>query len=329
MASPYAFFSYLIVVLFSWTSLLAQPREIWASYRIAIIAADGEAASTKAVEAGARQVADKLEKANNLAITLDNLSTLESSAEAQRRALHRAFLEGYDGVLLNVADAATIVEEIELLSRQGIPVVTFERDVPGSARLATIVNDEIQAGKLAAEAYLAQLKFVRGEVGILAGQEDNPIMQQRLDGIRQKLEPVPSVTLHEPLAYSGETVTNALGVLNEAIRKDHAEDIRGWIFLGNWPVQSGQPLPWVSEDNAVCIVIDADPHVIPYMLSGQVQAAVATDYFGMGEAAMSRLIKTIHHQAHFLADTVIIEPKVITQEKLGQFQRDWTDWLQR
>ncbi|MEM9227563.1 MAG: hypothetical protein AAGA45_06315, partial [Verrucomicrobiota bacterium] len=101
------------------------------------------------------------------------------------------------------------------------------------------------------------------------------------------------------------------------------------IFLGNWPLRSGQPLPWTPEGNEVCIVIGADPHIVPYLLSGQVQAAVATDYFSMGDAAMTRLIKTIHNSARFSDDTVVLEPKLITKDELAKFQKDWTDWLQR
>ena len=114
-------------------SLTAKPREVWETYKIAVIAGDGESPETKAIEAGAQAAAPALEDEYYLAITIDNLSPPEHSAQARNKALHQAFLDEYDGVLLYASDSSDVAEQINFLTRHSIPVVLIGNDVASPA----------------------------------------------------------------------------------------------------------------------------------------------------------------------------------------------------
>jgi ABC-type sugar transport system substrate-binding protein len=314
-----------LVLALSPLALTAKPREVWETYKIAVIAGNGEAPAAKAIEAGAESAAPALEDEYNLAITVDNLSPLNNTAQSRREAIHRVFLDGYSAVLLNIDSSSEVAEEIDFLNNHGIPVVTVGSDIT-SRRLAAILTDEEASGRLAAETFVKNLRFARDKIAVLAGRADDPVTQLRLAGAEAALEMVPDMEIDGPY-YTAETFSGTFPKLTEVIEADHGRNLRGWLILGNWPLLGGRPLPWKPGEK-VCVAMDGDPHVIPFVASGQVQAVLAEDNFAMGKLGLTLLIDKVHNKKDPEQAVYTVPPLVLTRENLAEFQRNWTQWLQ-
>ena len=315
---------WLVLVLLPLT-LAAKPREVWETYKIAVIAGNGEAPAAKAIEAGAEAAAPALEDEYNLAITVDNLSPLNNTAQSRQAAIHRAFLDGYSAVLLNIDSSSEVAEEIDFLNRHGIPVITVGSDI-SSGRLAAIMTDEEASGRLAAETFIKNLRYARDKIAILAGTYDDPVSQLRLAGAEATLEKVPDLEIDGPY-HTPETFSGTFPKLTEVTETDYGRNLRGWLILGNWPLLGGRPLPWKAGEK-VCVAMDADPHVIPFVASGQVQAVLAPDNFAMGKLGLTLLIEKVHNKKDPEQSIYSVPPLVLTQDNLAEFQRNWTQWLQ-
>ncbi len=306
-------------------TLAAKPREVWETYKIAVITDHGESPAAKAIEAGARQAVPALEDEYYLALTVDNLSPVDNSARGRSQAIHQAFVDGYHAVLLNVDSSSEVAEEIDFLARHGIPVVTVGSDI-ASKRLASIMTDEEAAGRLAAETFIKNLRFVRDNIAVMAGSADDPVARLRLAGAKAALAEVTDIEIDGPY-YTQETFGSSFPKIQEVTDADYGRNLRGWLILGNWPLLGGRPLPWKPQAK-VCVAMDADPHVIPFIASGQVQAVLATDYFAMGKLGLNLLIDKINNKKDPEKSIYTVPPVVITRGNLEEFQTNWTRWLQ-
>ncbi|QYY36924.1 substrate-binding domain-containing protein [Ruficoccus sp. ZRK36] len=321
----YSFLPALLGLVLLPLTLAAKPREVWERYKIAVISADGEAPAAKAIEAGARAKSPALEDEYYLALKVDNLSPVDNTPRSRQAALNRAFLEGYHGVLLSVGEGVDVADEVDFLSRHGIPVVTVGANVD-STRLASIVTDEEAAGRLAAETFLKNMRYMRDNVALMAGTQGDPVAERRLAGAKAVLAEAEVLNVDGPYA-TDETFASTYPLLREVTEADYGQNLRGWLILGNWPLLGGQPLPW-QPGKKVCVVMDATPHIIPFLASGQVQAALAEDNFAMGELGMQLLIEKVHNGKEPEQLVYAVPPAVITPKDLAKFQADWTRWLQ-
>ena len=74
----------------------------------------------------------------------------QSDPEAAVTMLDRVAERGSDGVILKAPDHPLVAAAVARLAEQGIPVITFVTDVPGSARAAYVGVDNRAAGATAA-----------------------------------------------------------------------------------------------------------------------------------------------------------------------------------
>ncbi len=307
--------------------LHAKPREVWERYRIAIIAEDGEAPEIKAIEAGARAEALPLEDEYYLAITIENLSPIQADATACKEALHRAFLENYDGVIASVS-SESIAEEIAFLRQHGIPVVLVGQDLPSSQRIGAVINNDLEMGQLAAEILIKTLPYKRDKIAILAGKQDSAVSTDRLSAAREVINQAPKIDIFEPVAYTNGRTHDARQAIERVLSEDYAKDVYGFLILGNWPLLTGQPLPWEPRER-FCVACDALPTMVPYIASGQVQAAISRDYFAIGEQSLNMLIEHIHNDKAPEPALRLVSPYIVDRYNLSEFQKNWTLWLQQ
>lgn len=88
---------------------------------------------------------------------------------------------GVQGISLCALDDLVIESKIDLLSEQGIPVITFNSDLPGSRRLCFIGQDYCKSGRIAAE---LMGKCIPSDASLLAtvGNLEFNGHRSRLDG---------------------------------------------------------------------------------------------------------------------------------------------------
>lgn len=301
----------------------ARPREIWERYTVVFIGEKRDNPANGAIMHGARTAADVLEHQHKLEITLTDLTPV--SPDGQKQALRDAFVEGAKAVIIDIANADALTEELDLLKRQGVYVITIDSEAPADFHLATIENDNHLLGMRAYEATAALLKQ-GDEISVFAGDLTNPVNQERLDGFQDMAGQVGKLSIAQ--VYSGEEdVSEAINLIRQVQAGDRDEALDGWVFLGPWPLMSATPLPWEPGEE-VCVAIDALPQSLAYLAQGQVNALVTRSYFGWGKSAMEIAINAIHLKETPEKDTYRFGGEIVTRERLDQVAQDWATWMQ-
>lgn len=95
--------------------------------------------------------------------------------------------EGISGIALSPMDSELLTRKVQELADAGIPVVTYEYDLPGSSRLACIGCDYYRNGQTIAGIVRLLLRS-GGNVGIISGDMSARVHAQRIRGIEDHLQ---------------------------------------------------------------------------------------------------------------------------------------------
>lgn len=102
-------------------------------------------------------------------------------AQAQLLAIRQLQKQGIQALALAAINDERIIEKINELTDNGIPVVTFNADVEGSKRLCYVGSDYYSAGRVAGE-LMGLLTGGRATVGVVTGSVQMLGHNQRISG---------------------------------------------------------------------------------------------------------------------------------------------------
>ena len=110
--------------------------------------------------------------------------------------------------------------------------MTFDSDAPQSKRFAFYgVDDEKTGQQTMAE--LAKVMNGKGKVAILAGNQNAPNLQQRVQGAKDEAAKYPGIKIVGVFNHI-ETPQDAAA---EVVRVNNAyPEIQGWAMIGGWPL---------------------------------------------------------------------------------------------
>src|SRR5436305_6881905 len=83
---------------------------------------------------GAEHAADSISKATGVDVKIDWLTPPNEDAAVQAQRIAQAVNGGADAILLSASDASKLVGAIDEAVARGVPVMTFDSDVPASKR---------------------------------------------------------------------------------------------------------------------------------------------------------------------------------------------------
>jgi LacI family transcriptional regulator len=109
--------------------------------------------------------------------------------------------EHVDGLAISPVDPAALLETIDSLTLDGIPVVTIGSDIPESRRVCHVGCDYIDSGRIAAQ-LMGTFVHGEGKVGIITFRDPVLPIQQRIIGFRQAIAEYPHIELHGPFKLS-------------------------------------------------------------------------------------------------------------------------------
>ena len=110
--------------------------------------------------------------------------------------------------------------------------MTFDSDAPQSKRFAFYGVDDVKTGQQTM-AELAKLMNGKGKVAILAGNQNAPNLQHRVQGAKDEAAKYPGITIVGVFNHI-ETPQDAAA---EVVRVNNAyPDIQGWAMIGGWPL---------------------------------------------------------------------------------------------
>src|SRR5260221_195324 len=153
---------------------------------IALIAKSSTNPVFLAARTGAEAAAKELSAKDSIDVTVSWLTPPQEDAEMQAQRIRQAVNDGADAVLISCSDAGKVTGAINDAVDRGVVVMTFDSDAPQSKRFAYYGVDDTKTGQ-ETMAELATLMNGKGKVAILAGNQNAPNLQHRVQGAKANL----------------------------------------------------------------------------------------------------------------------------------------------
>jgi ribose transport system substrate-binding protein len=304
------------------TPVEAQPRTL----KIALIAKSEANFVFLAARRGAEDKAAELSRQHKATIQVSWLTPPREDVAQQAERIRQAARERADAILLAATDGPKLVEAVDAAVAQGVEVMTFDSDVPGSKRFAFYGADDSDLGEKVARDLLTLLGG-KGEVAILAGNPAAGNLKARAEAARRTLAArSPDVTVLGVVNHP-ETPQDAAA---EMLKFDAAHPkLSGWALVGGWPLfrssQSPALLTEIQERGLKVVAVDALPEQFVYVERGLVPVLWAQPLYDWGAVGVSAIVdKVLLKKA--VPRTIPMELIRVTKDTLRPYARRVRDW---
>jgi len=160
-------------------------------FRLGAILQSAETPTMQDVAAGVRRAAEEL-RVSGLEVELREVQGRDTLQVL--RQIDELTAWGANGLAIAAGSAPELIERIDRLYGQGVPVVTFNTDAPDSRRLCFVGMDNYRAGQTAA-GLIRQMLPGGGLVLPIAGHVNNSAHNSRLRGFLDILEGTEDIRL--------------------------------------------------------------------------------------------------------------------------------------
>src|SRR3954470_10805400 len=300
------------------SSAIAQTK----SYTIGLVAKSQNNPVFQAARVGAEAAAKDLSEKNHLKIKIDWRTPNEEDAQKQAEAIEQLVLSGANGIAVSCSDANKLTDAINSAVQNGVPVATFDSDAPASKRFVSYAVDDIKCGEQVMEE-LAKVMNGKGVVAILAGNQNAPNLQKRVQGVKNAAKKYPGIKIRETY-YHKETPQDAAAKVEQVMQAN--PDITGWAMIGGWPLFTDNALKW-QPGTVKCVSVDALPAEFAYLRSGHVQLLLAQQVYEWGHRSVEHLINKIHLKKNPAALKDVSPLIPVSKANVDQFEKNWEKWL--
>lgn len=299
----------------------AQNREILGEYKIGIIGRDKEDTIYQAAHEGAKAAALALSQKYSIDVELLLFTPDKTQGEAQATSLTELFIKDADGLIISPQDNESVRASVKFALRQKQEVVYFERQLLGIDPLAAMLADEVEAGRMAGREILKKLP-TKGRIAILTSEEPGPELVKRLDGLRDVL----GYRRIEAVISCKPNYRSAIEAINIAEEEDRNDQIKGWVFLEDWPLLGMPALPW-NPKRMPAVAIQSSPSAFMYVDQGYLDALIVHPYFKWGYSSVEAMVEKLHNDT--TPEEVIIRttPRVVDWTNSEEYREDWLKWL--
>src|SRR4051794_8846612 len=233
----------------------ATPKGNGNTFTIAMIAKSSTNPVFLAARTGAEAAAKDLSTKTGKDIRVNWLTPPQEDGQVQAQRVQQAVNDGADAILISCSDAGKVTGAINDAVGRGVPVMTFDSDAPASKRFAFYGVDDLKTGQLVMAELAKQLNG-KGRVAILAGNQNAPNLQRRVQGAKDEAKKYPGIAI-EGVFNHVETPQDAAA---EVIRVNNAYPaITGWGFIGGWPLYTQTLLTDLNPAKQKVVSVDALP----------------------------------------------------------------------
>jgi ribose transport system substrate-binding protein len=291
------------------------------SFTIAMIAKSSTNPVFLSGRRGAEVAAEELSKANNMDVKIDWLTPPNEDGAVQAQRIAQAVNGGANAILLSASDAGKVLGAVNEAVDRGVPVMTFDSDVPNSKRFSFYGGDDVMMGKQVMEE-LAKQMGGKGKVGIIAGNQNAPNLQLRVKGAKDEAAKHPGITIVGTF-YHAETPQDAAA---EVLRAQNAyPDLQGWAMIGGWPLFTQTLLTDLDPNKVKIVSVDALPAELPYVEKGLAPVLFAQPTYSWGYVSVKTIFDHVYLKkevpAHVQMDLVRV-----SKDNLGAWARQLKDW---
>lgn len=276
----------------------------------------------QAARVGAEDAAKELGAKHKMKIRIDWRTPNEEDAQKQAEAIEQLVLAGAEGIAVSCSDANKLTDAINRAVDNGVPVATFDSDAPASKRFVTYGVDDIDCGKQTMEE-LAKVMGGKGIIAVLAGNQNAPNLQKRVQGVREVAAKFPGITIRD-VYYHKETPQDAAAKVEQVMQAN--PDITGWAMIGGWPLFTENALKW-QPGTVQCVSVDALPAQLAYIRSGHVPVLLAQQCYEWGHRSVELLIEKIVERKNPPAVKEVSALIPVTKDNVDAFAKNWDKWL--
>lgn len=274
-----------------------------------------------AARAGAEAAAADLSKTTGTTITIDWLTPPQEDGAVQAQRIAQAVDGGANAILASASDAGKITGAINTAVERGVPVMMFDSDAPESKRFAFYGGDDVPMGQQVMSE-LATLMGGKGKVAILAGNQNAPNLQKRVQGVKDEAKQFPGITIVNTF-YHVETPQDAAA---EVLRAQNAyPDIQGWAMIGGWALFTRALLTDLHADKVKIVAVDGLPAELPYVEAGLAPVLLAQPCYLWGEVGVQTIVDHVLLKQEVPA-YVKMDLVRVTMENLGTWARQLKAW---
>ncbi|MEJ7812508.1 MAG: substrate-binding domain-containing protein [Gemmatimonadaceae bacterium] len=288
---------------------------------IAVIAKSSTNPVFLAARTGAEAAAKDLSAKHNITVEVLWLTPPQEDGQVQAQRIQQAVNDGADAILISCSDAGKVNGAINDAVDRGVAVMTFDSDAPQSKRFAYYGVDDLKTGQ-STMAELAKLMNGKGKVAILAGNQNAPNLQRRVQGAKDEAAKYPGIQVVGAFNHI-ETPQDAAA---EVVRVNNAyPDVRGWAMIGGWALFTQTLLTDLDPARIKVVAVDALPAELAYIEKGITPVLLAQPVYQWGYVG----VQTIVDKLHFKKDVPQIIPMElvrVSKENLGEWARQLKAW---
>jgi len=230
------------------------------------------------------------------------------------------------GISVACSDGEKLAGPIDAAIGRGVHVMCFDSDSPRSKRMCYFGTDDGDLGKqLVGE--LVKVMGDKGVVGILAGNQNAPNLQKRVNACREALKAYPNIKLAgatDGAFYHEETGQAAAAAWASA--QNANPEITGWVLVGGWPLFTQGATKFLDPAKVKVVSCDALPEMLAYVRDGTVQVLLAQDLYGWGEQSVKILFNKIVKGENPPA-AVYGKLTRVTKENVEEYAKNWESWV--
>jgi ribose transport system substrate-binding protein len=289
--------------------------------KIALIAKSSTNPVFLSARAGAEAAAKELSAQHGLQIEIAWLTPPQEDGQVQAQRIAQAVNEGADAVILSCSDAGKVTGAIDDAVARGVPVMTFDSDAPASGRFAFYGVDDVETGR-ALLRELAQQMGNHGKVAILAGNQNAPNLQKRVQGVREEAAKHPGMEIVGVFNHI-ETPQDAAA---EVIRVNNAyPEITGWAMVGGWPLFTPALLDTLDPERIKIVAVDALPVQLTYVEKGLAPVLLAQPTYQWGYVSVHSVVDKVHLGKQ-VPEIIPMELVRVSRDNLGEWARQLQAW---
>ena len=288
---------------------------------IAMIAKSSTNPVFLAARTGAEAAAKELSAKDSIRVEVQWLTPPEEDGQVQAQRIQQAVNSGVDAILISCSDASKVTGAIDDAVNRGVAVMTFDSDAPQSKRFAYYGVDDRKTGQTTM-AELAKLMDGKGKVAILAGNQNAPNLQRRVQGARDEAAKYPGITIVGTFNHI-ETPQDAAA---EVTRVDNAyPGIQGWAMIGGWALFTRSLLTDLDSARMKIVSVDALPAQLAYVDKGITPVLLAQPVYKWGYVGVTTIVEKLHDGKQ-PPEIIPMDLVRVTKDNLGPWARQLKAW---
>lgn len=243
------------------------------------------------------------------------VETMDSRSDAEYlRRIDRLLAAGVSGIILNAADNVLLRTATDDLATRGIPVVTYNSDLPTSRRVCHVGQDLVKSAQVAA-GLLARRIGPQDNIFTVTGNLEFSSNSVRVDSFYSHMAQAGISRDRLALAECFERYDLTYQAVLDALRRDSR--LRG-IYMGteNVPACLDAIKKAKLRHHIHVVANDLTPHAVRGLQTGMIDFVVEQDFAAQAYEAILVMYALLAHDRKPKSSVRYVETSIYTKELL-------------